>query len=61
MKSEGLFKEYYNRPEATEEAFEDGWFKTGDVVKVDADGDYKILGRASVDILKTGGYKVSAL
>ena len=56
-----VFREYWNRPEATAEAFTDeGWFKTGDVAVVD-DGYYRILGRSSVDIIKTGGYKVSAL
>ena len=42
------------------EAFRDGWFRTGDVAVLD-DGSYRILGRLSVDIIKTGGYKVSAL
>jgi malonyl-CoA/methylmalonyl-CoA synthetase len=40
----------------------DGWFKTGDVAVQDGvDGYYRILGRRSIDIIKTGGYKVSAL
>ena len=56
-----VFQEYWQRPEATEEAFTgDGWFRTGDVA-VREDGTYRILGRNSVDIIKTGGYKVSAL
>jgi malonyl-CoA/methylmalonyl-CoA synthetase len=55
-----VFLEYWNRPEATREAFRDGWFRTGDVA-VFEDGMYRILGRSSVDIIKTGGYKVSAL
>ena len=55
-----LFEYYWNRPEATEEAFVDGWFRTGDVTVVE-DGIYRILGRSSVDIIKTGGEKVSAL
>ena len=50
----------YNRPEDTKKEFQDGWFKTGDVVQF-ANGMFKILGRSSVDIIKTGGYKVSAL
>ena len=41
-------------------AFREGWFRTGDVGVVE-DGCYRILGRQSVDIIKTGGYKVSAL
>ncbi|HEY0025426.1 MAG TPA: acyl-CoA synthetase [Longimicrobium sp.] len=55
-----VFREYWRRPEATAEAFRDGWFRTGDVAVVD-DGYYRLLGRRSVDIIKTGGYKVSAL
>ena len=41
-------------------AFRDGWFRTGDVAVVE-DGSYRLLGRTSVDIIKTGGFKVSAL
>ena len=56
-----LFQEYWQRPEATAQAFtSDGWFKTGDIA-VRENGVYRILGRESVDIIKTGGYKVSAL
>jgi malonyl-CoA/methylmalonyl-CoA synthetase len=55
-----VFLEYWRRPEATRAAFRDGWFRTGDVAVVD-DGAYRILGRSSGDIIKTGGYKVSAL
>ncbi len=57
----GVFGEYWRRPDATAEAFtSDGWFRTGDRAVL-ADGSYRILGRESVDILKTGGEKVSAL
>jgi malonyl-CoA/methylmalonyl-CoA synthetase len=55
-----VFLEYWNRPEETRKAFRDGWFLTGDVA-VQENGIYRILGRSSVDIIKTGGYKVSAL
>ncbi len=55
-----VFREYWRRPEATAAAFHDGWFRTGDLAVVE-DGRYRILGRASVDIIKTGGFKVSAL
>ena len=55
-----VFQEYWLKPDATREAFRDGWFCTGDVALVQ-DGYYRILGRNSVDIIKTGGYKVSAL
>jgi malonyl-CoA/methylmalonyl-CoA synthetase len=60
-----VFARYEGRPEATRDAFVDPsgdrWFKTGDTVARDADGYVKILGRTSVDILKSGGYKLSAL
>jgi malonyl-CoA/methylmalonyl-CoA synthetase len=55
-----VFLEYWDRPDATRDAFRDGWFRTGDVAAVER-GAYRILGRTSVDIIKTGGYKVSAL
>jgi malonyl-CoA/methylmalonyl-CoA synthetase len=56
-----VFDEYWRRPHETAEAFgSDGWFRTGDQAVVD-DGAYRILGRASADILKTGGEKISAL
>jgi len=60
VKGPGVFLEYWRKPEATREAFRDGWFRTGDVA-VTEEGIYRILGRSSVDIIKTGGYKVSAL
>ncbi len=61
VRGPGVFAEYWRRPEATAEAFTgDGWFRTGDRAVVE-DGAYRILGRESVDILKTGGEKVSAL
>lgn len=52
---------YWRKPDATAKEFTaDGWFKTGDTCEY-VDGSYKILGRTSVDIIKTGGYKVSAV
>jgi malonyl-CoA/methylmalonyl-CoA synthetase len=60
VRGETVFLEYWRRPEATRDAFRDGWFRTGDVA-VDDSGSCRILGRQSVDIIKTGGYKVSAL
>ena len=56
-----VFVEYWDRPEDTDSAFtSDGWFRTGDTAIVE-EGRYRILGRSSIDILKTGGEKVSAL
>ncbi|MGD1842091.1 MAG: acyl-CoA synthetase [Thermonemataceae bacterium] len=61
VKGDSIFKEYWQREEATQNAFMQGWFKTGDIAQVNEEGYFKILGRQSVDIIKTGGYKVSAL
>lgn len=62
VKSPSVFKNYWNKPKETIEAFDsEGFFKTGDTVRVDKDGNYKIIGRTSVDIIKSGGYKISAL
>jgi malonyl-CoA/methylmalonyl-CoA synthetase len=60
VKGPSVFSEYWQRPDETGAAFRDGWFRTGDVAIVD-DGSYRLLGRTSVDIIKTGGFKVSAL
>ncbi|CAM0882589.1 unnamed protein product [Alopecurus aequalis] len=62
IRSPSLFKEYWKRPEVTEESFIDGgFFKTGDTVTLDEDGYFRILGRTNADIMKFGGYKLSAL
>ncbi|KAF5739160.1 malonate--CoA ligase [Tripterygium wilfordii] len=62
IKSPSLFKEYWKLPEVTKESFtHDGFFKTGDAGRMDEDGYYIILGRTSADIMKVGGYKLSAL
>jgi malonyl-CoA/methylmalonyl-CoA synthetase len=60
VRGPGVFREYWRRPDATRGAFRGGWFRTGDVAVIE-DGSYRILGRSSVDIIKTGGEKVSAL
>jgi malonyl-CoA/methylmalonyl-CoA synthetase len=61
VRGPGVFREYWGRPDATAAAFtEGGWFRTGDVAARE-DGAFRILGRLSVDIIKTGGEKVSAL
>ncbi len=57
----GLMREYWGNPQATAGAFADGgWFKTGDVVSRDREGRFAIVGRRSVDIIKSGGFKISA-
>lgn len=61
IKGPNVFKEYWDKPVATHDAFTpDGWFKSGDIALYDIDS-YQILGRNSVDIIKSGGYKISAL
>ena len=55
-----VFQSYWNRPDATGDSFVDGWFKTGDIAVIEG-GYYRIMGRSSVDIIKSGGYKLSAL
>lgn len=61
VKGENVFHEYWNKPEATGREFTpDEWFKTGDVA-IEENGYYRIMGRSSVDIIKSGGYKISAL
>ena len=61
VRGPAVFGEYWRRPEETAAAFTlDGWFRTGDVALVEG-GSYRILGRTSVDIVKSGGEKVSAL
>lgn len=61
IKGDGVFKEYWQKPEATEKSFDkDGWFITGDIATWD-EGYLRIKGRSSIDIIKSGGYKISAL
>jgi len=60
IKGDNVFLEYWNNEKATIESFKDGWFCTGDVAVID-DGYYRIMGRSSIDIIKSGGYKLSAL
>lgn len=60
VKSSGMMSAYWGRPDETRAAFRDGWFLTGDVARRDADGYVTIVGRSSVDIIKSGGFKISA-
>ncbi len=69
IRGPSVFSRYHERPEETAKAFVpagDGspWFRTGDTVVRDPSREgapFRILGRTSVDILKSGGYKLSAL
>ena len=60
VRGPNLFTGYLNRPDATDEAMRDGWFFTGDLATVAEDGYWRIVGRRSTDLIKTGGYKVGA-
>ena len=60
VRGPGVFTEYWQRPDETRAAFRDGWFRTGDMAVIEG-GAYRLLGRTAVDIIKTGGFKVSAL
>jgi fatty acid CoA ligase FadD36 len=56
-----LFDGYLGRPDATAAAYTaDGWFRTGDIASVDEDGTHRIVGRASTDLIKSGGYRIGA-
>ena len=82
VRGPNVFSEYWGKPVATAESFDQGgWFRTGDVVikfkplyyfneasyiaysskAVIESGYYRIMGRSSVDIIKSGGYKLSVL
>ncbi|PJE99695.1 acyl-CoA synthetase [Streptomyces carminius] len=60
VRGPNLFTEYLGRPDATADAFAGGWFRTGDMAVRDADGHYRIVGRKSTDLIKSGGYKIGA-
>jgi malonyl-CoA/methylmalonyl-CoA synthetase len=60
VRGPSVFLEYWKRPDETRAAFRHGWFRTGDVAVCER-GMFRLLGRTSVDIIKTAGFKVSAL
>ena len=55
-----MFDGYLNLPDATSRSFDSEWFRTGDTAVIDDAGFHRIVGRSSIDIIKTGGYKVGA-
>jgi long-chain acyl-CoA synthetase len=57
IKGHNIMKGYYNRPEATEAAIRDGWFRSGDLARKDEDGYYYIVDR-SKDMIIRGGFNV---
>ncbi|WP_313809032.1 acyl-CoA synthetase [Sphingobium sp.] len=60
VKGPNVFREYWDNERATRESFRDGWFCTGDMAVIEQ-GYFRIMGRTSIDIIKSGGYKLSAL
>jgi fatty acid CoA ligase FadD36 len=61
VKGPTLFDGYLGRPEATAASYTaDGWFRTGDIAAVAPDGTHHIVGRASTDLIKSGGYRIGA-
>ena len=59
VRGSSVFKQYWNKPKETREAFVDGWFKTGDIGNLDADGFLSITDRKK-DLIKTSGGKFIA-
>ena len=57
IRGHNVMKGYWNKPEATAEAIHDGWFRTGDMARVDDDGYYFIVDRKK-DLIIRGGYNV---
>jgi long-chain acyl-CoA synthetase len=57
IKGHNVMKGYWNRPEATDSAIHDGWFRTGDMARRDADGYYFIVDRKK-DLIIRGGFNV---
>ena len=60
IRGPNVFSGYWRDPEASKQAFLEGWFRSGDVAYRDSDGYYYVLGRLSFDIIKSGGYRIGA-
>ncbi|MEL6180914.1 MAG: AMP-binding protein, partial [Myxococcota bacterium] len=60
VRGDSLMSGYWNAPEQTAASFRDGWFLTGDMARYDADGYIIHMGRRSTDMIKCGGYRISA-
>jgi malonyl-CoA/methylmalonyl-CoA synthetase len=60
VRGPSLFDGYLGQPEATAEAFRDGWFSTGDLGTRADDGYLRLVGRRSTDLIKSGGYRIGA-
>jgi fatty acid CoA ligase FadD36 len=60
VQSPTMFDGYLNRPDSTADVFDGDWYRTGDVAVIDEAGMHRIVGRESVDLIKTGGFRVGA-
>nr|WP_223183358.1 MULTISPECIES: acyl-CoA synthetase [unclassified Streptomyces] len=60
VRGPNLFSGYLGRPEATADAFDGDWFRTGDMAVLEADGSVRLVGRRATDLIKSGGYKIGA-
>jgi malonyl-CoA/methylmalonyl-CoA synthetase len=61
IRGPNLFSGYWQRPQDTEAAFVEGFFRSGDLALREADGMIRIVGRRSVDVIKSGGFKIGAV
>ncbi|MFB7515254.1 acyl-CoA synthetase [Streptomyces sp. NPDC056144] len=60
VRGPNLFSGYLNRADATAAAFDEGWFRTGDMAVREPDGTVRLVGRKATDLIKSGGYKIGA-
>jgi len=61
IRGPNMFSGYWNRPDETRRAFVDGYLRSGDLAVREPDGMVRIIGRSSVDIIKTRGFKIGAV
>ena len=59
VRGPNIFSHYWENPEATDAAFLDGWFRTGDQAEVDASGNWRIVGRVKNLLVPTSGHNVA--
>jgi malonyl-CoA/methylmalonyl-CoA synthetase len=60
VRGASMFLSYLNDPAATADAFDSGWFCTGDAAVREVDGYIRLIGRKSTDLIKSGGFKIGA-
>ena len=60
IRGPNVFSGYWGDADATQRAFFQDWFRSGDIARRDMDGYYYLLGRASLDLIKSGGYRIGA-